>query len=73
MAAISESKGADGIAGLKENSLSGKVTDLNNPGLKVVYTSESPSSFLLDLTIVDFDLFNLANSDTWRADNEIVV
>jgi len=68
VAAISESKGADGIAGFTENFPSGKVTDLNDAGLKVVYTSESPSSFLLDLTIVDFDLFNLAKSDTWRVE-----
>ncbi|MFX4925949.1 hypothetical protein ABTC31_20410, partial [Acinetobacter baumannii] len=25
-----------------------------------------PSSFLLDLTIVDFDLFNLTRTDAWR-------
>ncbi|MHC4176395.1 MAG: OmpA family protein [Planctomycetota bacterium] len=68
VAAISESKGADGIVGFTQNFPSGSVSELNNAGLKVVYTSESPSSFLLDLTIVDFDLFNLAKSDTWRVE-----
>ena len=68
VAAISESKGADGIVGFAEHFPNGKVTDLNDASLKVVYTSESPSSFLLDLTIVDFDLFNLAKSDTWRVE-----
>lgn len=66
VASISESKGADGIVAFGDKFPSDKVTDLNDPDLKVVYTSKSPSSFLLDLTIANFDLFNLANTDNWR-------
>src|SRR6185437_15629379 len=43
-----------------------KISDLNDSSLKIVYTGQSPSSFLLDLTIVDFDLYNLSRTDTWR-------
>ncbi len=70
VAAISESKGADGIVGFADRFESDKVEDLNDPGLRIVYTKESPSSFLLDLTIVDFDLANLSASDSWRQETE---
>lgn len=66
VASIAESKGADAIVGFANKLPTGKIGDLNDATLKVVYTGESPSSFLLDLTIVDFDLFNLARTDTWR-------
>jgi outer membrane protein OmpA-like peptidoglycan-associated protein len=68
IAAIAESKGADGIVGFADKFPTGTVKELNNPALKIVHTPKSPSSFLLDLTIVDFDLFNLANSDAWRVE-----
>jgi outer membrane protein OmpA-like peptidoglycan-associated protein len=68
VAAIAESKGADGIVGFADKFPTGNVRDLNNPGLKVVYTADSPSSFLLDLTIVGFDLFHLASTNTWRVE-----
>lgn len=68
VAAISESKGADGIVGFADRFPQGKVSELNVPGMEIVYTADSPSSFLLDLTIVDFDLYNLRASDTWRAE-----
>ena len=64
VAAISESKGADGVAGL--NISSQNINGLNDPSLTFVYTADSPSEFLLDLTIHDFDLDKLKTSDTWR-------
>ena len=32
--------------------------ELDDASLRIVYTRESPSSFLLDLTIADFELAN---------------
>lgn len=64
VAAISESKGADGVVGL--NISSPNINALNDPSLTFVYTAESPSEFLLDLTIHDFDLDKLRTSNTWR-------
>ena len=66
MAAIAESKGADGIVGFADKFPTGNIRDLNNPALKIVYTADSPSAFLLDLTIVGFDLFHLTSTNTWR-------
>ena len=66
-AAISESKGADAIVGFGDLLPSGKINELNDPDIRIVYTSESPSSFLLDLTISDFDLDQLQRKDVpWR-------
>jgi outer membrane protein OmpA-like peptidoglycan-associated protein len=66
-ASISESKGADAIVGFGDVIPSGKINDLNDPDIRIVYTSESPSSFLLDLTISDFDLDQLQRKDVpWR-------
>ena len=66
--AIAESKGADGIVCFENKVSTGKIQDLNNQNLKIVYTSQSPSSFLLDLTIADFDLFQLKNGKNWRVE-----
>ena len=66
--AIAESRGADGIVAFADKVPGGKVTELDDAALKIVYTRESPSSFLLDLTIADFELSNLAGSRTWRAE-----
>lgn len=66
VAAISESKGADGMVGFADQLPSGKIADLNDAELEIVYTSASPSEFLLDLTIVDFDLHDLQGGDRWR-------
>lgn len=66
VASISESKGADGIVAFTDRFPSGKINDLNNSGLKIVYTANSPSSFLLDLTIADFDLDKLQYSTNWQ-------
>jgi outer membrane protein OmpA-like peptidoglycan-associated protein len=68
VAAIAESKGADGIVGFADKIPTGNIRDLNNPGLKIVYTADSPSTFLLDLTIVGFDLFHLASNNSWRVE-----
>jgi len=65
-AAISESRGADGIVGFADRFSGGKINDLNDPTLKIVYTADSPSSFLLDLTIADFDLDALLNNTQWQ-------
>jgi outer membrane protein OmpA-like peptidoglycan-associated protein len=67
VAAISESKGADAIVGFGDVIPTGKINELNDPDIRIVYTSESPSSFLLDLTISDFDLAQLRQKDApWR-------
>ena len=68
IAVISESKGADAIVGFSDILASGKINDLNNNNLKIAYTTESPSSFLLDLTIADFDLDALRTSKKWRVE-----
>lgn len=69
---ISESKGADGIVCYQDSLPTGKIQDLNNPNLKFVYTKESPSFFLLQLTIADFDLFNLKNTANWKVEVDSV-
>jgi outer membrane protein OmpA-like peptidoglycan-associated protein len=66
VASISESKGADGIVGFRDRLPTGKIEELNDSLLKIVYTRDSPSSFLLDLMISDFDFYNLESSDSWR-------
>lgn len=68
VAAISESRGADGIVGFANRFPSGKIIDLNDASLKIVYTADSPSSFLLDLTIADFDLDNLHGNSSWKVE-----
>ncbi len=68
VAAISESKGADGMVGYADQLPSGKIEDLNDADLEIVYTSGSPSEFLLDLTIADFDLDELSAADRWRVE-----
>lgn len=65
VAAISESRGADAIAGFNVGSKI-DVNSLNDASKKFVYVPDSPSSFLLDLIINDFDLDQLKNSDSWR-------
>lgn len=67
VAAISASSGADGIAAFADKLPTGKVADLNDPNLKFVFTEASPSEFLLQLTIADFDLANLRSEDrSWQ-------
>jgi outer membrane protein OmpA-like peptidoglycan-associated protein len=70
VAAISESRGADGIVGFADRFSGEKINDLNDPTLKIVYTADSPSSFLLDLTIADFDLDSLQANKQWQVQVE---
>ena len=70
VAAIAESRGADGMVGFGDALPSGKIEDLNDADLKIVYTSASPSEFFLDLTIADFDLDELESADRWRVEAE---
>lgn len=65
-ASISESKGADGVVGFSDRLPTSKIEELNDLSLRIVYTRNSPSSFLLDLMISDFGLYNLESSDSWR-------
>ena len=58
VAAVSESRGADGILGVASRFPRQSVEELDDASLRVVYTADSPSEFLLDLTCVDFDLAN---------------
>lgn len=69
---IAESKGADGIVCYEDRLPTGKIQDLNNQNLKIVYTKESPSLFLMQLTIADFDLFNLKNTNNWKVEVDSV-
>jgi outer membrane protein OmpA-like peptidoglycan-associated protein/ABC-type nitrate/sulfonate/bicarbonate transport system substrate-binding protein len=69
-AAISESKGADGIVAFSDRVSGDKINQLNDSSLKIVYTANSPSSFLLDLIIADFDLDQLQTSDDWKVQAE---
>lgn len=66
VAAICESKGADAIVGFPDIFPNNKINDLNNSDLIIYYTTKSPSSFLLDLTISDFDLTVLQTDNSWR-------
>lgn len=66
VAAIAESRGADAILGFEDVLPTGKINDLNDPSLNIYYTPTSPSSFLLNLTIADFDLDELENNSSWR-------
>lgn len=68
VAAVCESRGADGILVASSKLPSGKVEDLNNADLTWVYTPDSPSSYLVDLLISDFDLYNLAKQKAWRSE-----
>jgi outer membrane protein OmpA-like peptidoglycan-associated protein len=65
VAAICESKGADGICGYVS---SGSVNDLNNANLKFVYTAASPSEFLLHLTSADFNFDQLKDNKGWAVE-----
>lgn len=66
VSAICESKGADAIVGFSDVLPNQKINDLNNSNLIIYYTGKSPSAFLLDLTISDFDLDKLENDASWR-------
>ena len=70
VASIAESKGADGMVGFADSLPGGELEDLNDGALKIVYTSASPSEFLLDLTIADFDLDELQGASRWRVEAE---
>ena len=63
--AISESKGADCFMAFPEFKFS-KVNDLDNPDIKIVYTKDSPSEDIINLTISTFDLNNLQESSSWK-------
>lgn len=63
VAGIARSNGGDGIVALKDSLPNGDVADLNNSALQWVYTGESPSEFLVDITIKDLDFFNLRTAD----------
>ncbi len=69
VAAISESKGADALVGFPEAMPNGRVNDLNRNDIEIVYTGASPSSFLVDLLIADFDLDALEYDKSWK--NEV--
>jgi hypothetical protein len=68
IAGVSESKGADAILGFADRFPEGKPAELNDSSLRIVYTADSPSSFLLSLTTIDWDLFNLKAADTWKVE-----
>ena len=63
---IAGSRGADAIVGFPDVMPTGKINDLDDPSLRWVYVNDSPSEFLIDLTVVDFDLARLQQNDSWR-------
>lgn len=66
-AAISDSRGADGLAVFPEFIYS-KINDLDKPNIKIVYTADSPTEDLINLTISTFDLSNLQESSSWKVE-----
>ncbi|MBI2450277.1 MAG: OmpA family protein [Candidatus Nealsonbacteria bacterium] len=67
---ISDSKGADSILAYSQKVGGTKVNDLDNPNLKIGFTADSPSSFLLNTAIVHFDLKNLKTQKVWRQETK---
>ncbi|MCR4327299.1 MAG: phosphate ABC transporter substrate-binding/OmpA family protein [Nanoarchaeota archaeon] len=66
---LCESKGADALLTFKENiNEKWKVNDLNDSEIKIVSTPSSPSSFLNDLLIINFDLDYLTKNSSWKVD-----
>ena len=66
VAAVGSSRGADALVGFAAKFPKGNVKELEGLGTRIVYTTDSPSSFMLDLITSDFDLPALAGSDGWR-------
>lgn len=67
-AIISESKGADLVVANTNVLPTGTIEDLNDASLRIAYTPASPSSFLLDIVIERFDLYELKASNAWRVE-----
>ena len=72
---ISDSKGADNIVAWLDRLADSAnrqptVNDLNNSNLKFCFTPDSPSSFLLDTAILDFDLNSLKTNNIWRVETK---
>lgn len=63
VAGIASSNGGDGIVALKSKLPNNDVSDLNDASLQWVYTGESPSEFLVDITVKDLDFFELRTAD----------
>ncbi len=63
VAGIASSNGGDGIVALKDKLPNKDVSDLNDASLQWVYTGESPSEFLVDITVKDLDFFDLRAAD----------
>ncbi len=63
VAGIANSNGGDGIVALESKIPSGEVSSLNDSSLQWVYTGESPSEFLVEITVKDLDLFELRSAD----------
>jgi outer membrane protein OmpA-like peptidoglycan-associated protein len=63
---ICESRDADAIIGFADRFPTGNIKELNNANLRIVYVKDSPSEFLIDLTIADFGLDQLKSSSAWR-------
>ncbi len=72
-AVISDSKGADAVVGYVDKIVPTdrrdkeiRVNDLDNGNLRIAFTPDSPSSFLLDIPIIHFGFNNLTPKGSWR-------
>lgn len=63
VAGIANSNGGDGIVASKSKLPNNDIIDLNDASLDWVYTGESPSEFLVDITVKDLDFFELRSAD----------
>lgn len=70
VSALSDSKGADNIVGYQDKITGGeqrpvRINDLNNSNLRIGVTPDSPSSFLLNVATIYFDLNQLKTKGSW--------
>lgn len=61
---LDETQGADAILAYKQTF--GTIQDLNRPDARIVFTPESPSEFLAEITVESFVLPDL--SENWRVE-----
>ena len=68
VAGIAESKGADAIVGRKDKFATGSIKALDDPTLRIAFTPQSPSEFLLNSVRSHFGFEGLNGTSTWRVE-----